>query len=73
MVIAKKTTIQLIGGRPKKEKKERGDRDNDLVPVEKQLNGIEQICNDLAAEREKRKGKSENKTRTRDVSRFNNR
>lgn len=69
MVIAKKTTIQLIGGRPKKEKKERGDRDNDLVPVEKQLNGIEQICNDLAAEREK----SENKTRTRDVSRSNNR
>lgn len=69
MVIAKKTTIQLIGGGRKKEKKkkERGDRDNDLVPVEKQLNGIEEICNDLAAGR----GKSENKTRT--YPRSNNR
>lgn len=66
MVIAKKTTIRLIGGGPKKKKKERGDRDNDLVPVEKQLNGIEEICNDLVTERGKKKGKSEYKTRTRD-------
>lgn len=51
----------------RKKKKERGDRDNDLVPVEKQLNGIEEICNDLAAGR----GKSENKTRT--YPRSNNR
>lgn len=50
----KKTTIQLIGGGPKKKKKERGDRDNDLVPVEKQLNGIEEICNDLLCGRRKK-------------------
>lgn len=38
--------------------KKKKERDNDLVPVEKQLNGIEEICNDLVTERGKRKEKA---------------
>lgn len=55
MVIAKKDD-DSVNWRwtKKKKKKERGDRDNDLVPVEKQLNGIEEICNDLLCGRRKK-------------------
>lgn len=71
MVIAKKDD-DSVNWRwtKKKKKKERGDRDNDLVPVEKQLNGIEEICNDLLCGRGK---KEKEKASIRRETRSNNR
>lgn len=66
MVIAKKDDDSVNWWWTKK--KERGDRDNDLVPVEKQLNGIEEICNDLLCGRgKKEKEKASIETQTRDA------
>lgn len=68
MVIAKKDDDSVNWRWTKK--KERGDRDNDLVPVEKQLNGIEEICNDLLCGRGK---KEKEKASIRRETRSNNR